>query len=664
MKMTDQELAVICKQELSTAQGASGDEVSANRKQALDYYYCRPRGDEIPGRSQVISPDVSAMVEAVLSQSLDAFSGDNPAEFEPLSADDEDQAQVESDVVNQVIMQQNSGYLMWVESIKDGLLLRNGLVKTFVDETVDVTRKTYKGLSNIEVQQLLQQAKPGLTVEVVSTDEKTDTIKVKYTQTTQTLVVESVPPENFVVQADYNRHTLDKSRFCAERHYYTRSELVQMGFDKGKVADLPVSTEGLGSNARNVGAGSNDQGAWTPDQDNIECWECYLRVDVDGDGISELCRILVAGEDNSTVLEVIEVPFVPYATGSPFINPHRWIGMSLFDKIKPSQDVKTAISRQWLDNANANNNRRMVVLEGSCNMDDLLNSKPGGRIRVTQMDAVMPIEVSDIGPSCQMMLQYQDSVRSEVGGASLELASGEAQLGSQVGSQGLDRAYSVKEQLAAMICRNFAETLIRHTYLLVHQTLRLYYQMPIMAKVGETWREVSPKQWPERTRLNVKLGLSAGERARKQASLGQVLQYQMAALDKGMGGVLTDLSGVHNAIMDWGKASGLENPEQYWIDPTSEAAQQAQQSQQKQAKEQQDKQDGMVQETLDIERGKVIADKQKAAQETAWKYFNSYLDALTEEMKVTGQATVEFELAVLNAKAATIKETEGVGDTD
>jgi len=336
------------------------------------------------------------------------------------------------------------------------------------------------------------------------------------------------------------------------------------------------------------------------------------------------------------------------------------VGMSLFDKIKMTQDIKTAVTRQWLDNANANNNRRMVALEGAVNMDDLLNSKPGGRIRVTQLDAVRPIEISDIGPSCQMLLQYQDSVRSEMGGAALDLASAEAQMvGSQVGSQGLDRAYSVKEQLAAMMTRNFSETLIRSTYLLVHQCLREWYELPIMAKVGDKWQEISPQQWQPRTRINVKIGLSAGERQRKTMALGQVLQHQIQIMQMGQSGVLADLSGVHNALMDWCKSAELENPEQYFIDPASEAAQQAAQAASKSQQEQAAKQEAMVQETLDIERGKVVASKQKTEQDTAWKYFDTYMDAIVEEMKLTGQASRDFELAVINAKAASLTGSGG-----
>jgi hypothetical protein len=44
----------------------------------------RARGDEVPGRSQVVSGDLSSMVEANMAQMLESFSSDNIVEFDPV----------------------------------------------------------------------------------------------------------------------------------------------------------------------------------------------------------------------------------------------------------------------------------------------------------------------------------------------------------------------------------------------------------------------------------------------------------------------------------------------------------------------------------------------------------------------------------------------------
>ena len=131
-------LGQLVERELSQADG-QGDEIEANRKAALDYYLGRPRGDEVANRSGTISMDVADMINAVLAMLVPMLSTDAVVEFEPLGENDEAQAKAESDVVNTIIVEDNRGWVEIQEAIKDGLLLRNAVMKVTVAE-VDETR--------------------------------------------------------------------------------------------------------------------------------------------------------------------------------------------------------------------------------------------------------------------------------------------------------------------------------------------------------------------------------------------------------------------------------------------------------------------------------------------------------------------------------------------
>ena len=133
-RMNDDDIQKVVNAQLRSATGWDEDEITKVREQALDYYFMRPRGDEVTGRSNVISGDLSAMVDAVLSQMLSAFETDNLVDFEADSAEDEDQAQLESDTVNHFVMKANNGYMAFLEAIKDALLERNGIIKIWDDE--------------------------------------------------------------------------------------------------------------------------------------------------------------------------------------------------------------------------------------------------------------------------------------------------------------------------------------------------------------------------------------------------------------------------------------------------------------------------------------------------------------------------------------------------
>ena len=92
---TDEELAGLLKEEISRSEGYDTDELAGSRTSALQYFYGKPRGDEMKGRSQVQSLDVADMIHAILAQMMPAFSSDCVVQFDPTSnkSPDEDPLQ-------------------------------------------------------------------------------------------------------------------------------------------------------------------------------------------------------------------------------------------------------------------------------------------------------------------------------------------------------------------------------------------------------------------------------------------------------------------------------------------------------------------------------------------------------------------------------------------
>lgn len=166
MPMTQDELLQKVKQQLRLCAGFDGDTIAHAREKALDYYFQRPRGDEVPGRSQVVSGDLSAAVEATLAQTLDAFSSERIAEFDPLGPEDEDQAQLESDAVQYFVMSKANGFLQLAQAIKDSLLLRNGVVKEWVDERQQTHTRTLRNVTP-DAFVALTAARPGVEATVL-----------------------------------------------------------------------------------------------------------------------------------------------------------------------------------------------------------------------------------------------------------------------------------------------------------------------------------------------------------------------------------------------------------------------------------------------------------------------------------------------------------------
>ena len=91
--MTETELLALIATEEQQAIGYQYGQLSSEREQAMDYYMGRAFGNEVEGKSQVISTDVRDAVEGMLPSLLDMFTSSKEAvEFEPVGMEDEAQA--------------------------------------------------------------------------------------------------------------------------------------------------------------------------------------------------------------------------------------------------------------------------------------------------------------------------------------------------------------------------------------------------------------------------------------------------------------------------------------------------------------------------------------------------------------------------------------------
>jgi hypothetical protein len=158
----------------------------------------------------------------------------------------------------------------------------------------------------------------------------------------------------------------------------------EYGWDKEAIANLP-SFRQIGTNvvtaARFTAEQSMIDDAPTKSGDKIDLYECYVRLDQDGDGEAELLQVWYAGNAGSgLVLSSDEwEDDVPFTDIPCYPIPHQWQAESLFDRTADIQRVKTTLLRQLLDNAYAVGLPMQEVEEGSVLKPDILvNKKFGG----------------------------------------------------------------------------------------------------------------------------------------------------------------------------------------------------------------------------------------------------------------------------------------------
>ena len=520
--MQDDIIATL-QQELEQAYNAELDQIQAT---ALMYYDAVP-GVVPAGWSDLVSPDVRDAIESTMAEIMGAINPNEPlATFDPVSEDDLERSELETKACHHVIFGANRGYILLESAIRDALLQRYGVIRV---DAYDNQIKLY-----------------------------------------------AVPPENLRWSNDLMSPFLEDGRFVAEKRYYTRAELRQLGCSNVDQASASVDLSET-QQTRQPTNNASDSEAARDEDDLIECWECYLRNNSKG-GYD--CYLI----NENIKLDHRYVDFLPYATGTAILRPHRFDGMSLFDRIGPLQNTKTFLLRQLATNARLANQQRLAIRDRGVNPDDLLSDALNPIIRCTGLpgESLMPLPVQDVTTQLLSTMQWLDGIRRDDGGASIDMNSPEMAVANQ-SAHAAEREYSFRELQASAILRTLGETLIRSLYLVVHATLRQSVQY-IAIRSDSTYLAANPTQFPQRSYISVDIGATMGTKLRRQNAIAQIVQQQQVVLQGGGSGLLVQLKDLYAAQLDYAKLAGIPLPERYWTDPESpEAMQLANQQAQQQA---------------------------------------------------------------------------------
>ena len=639
--LSDDDIKSECLYQSSQASGSeyAADELVKDRTNALKAYLGKPIGNEVAGNSQVQSLDVADMIDAMLTQIMPIFK-DNLVTFEPNGEEDEEQARIEANFCNHIIMEKNNGFVLFETLLKDALLSKNATSKVRVDIKEDSEKEKYKGLTEEQLLMVLQPTRPNQEVDVVSFDEKKGDVTLNRITTTRKLEVLAVAPENFAVTSEQRSPYLDDCTYCRELSWPTKSDLIEDGYDSDVVMLLPVSTSDTKADSIERNQIDDEQNYFntSPSMQVVEIETHYIRIDRDGDGVAELLKVVTCG--NNLLMrngkgEIVEEECIPYSNGIVWLMGHRFYGQSVYDKLKEVQASKTHFLRQMEDNAMAGNHQKTRVIEDQVEMDDFLNGRHNALQRVESMDSAMDVPFHDVTPSCLLVMDYWDTVRTQRTGSALDLQSNQMAMPSNVGDQGVNTLVANLEKVTALCSKNFTETLVQSTYKIVHKYLRLYFPEQMQAKIGGQWAQTDPSQWQEREQVNVTVPPTPSERIMQQIALEKVLVQSQMEIQSGKAGVTTDESKIYQIKLDHMRMSGIENPDKYLIDPNSpeaqQAAQQNQMAQQQEAQRQEQKQDMITQaqlqlqsRTVDNQQAEVMRNYEADKEELAQKYDESF----------------------------------------
>jgi hypothetical protein len=583
-KMNDNEFQAIVRYEVQQALGYYDTEFSQDRIEAMDYYLGEPFGNEQSDRSQVVSTEVSDTIEHIMPSLMRIFTqSDEYVRFVPHGPEDVGVAEQASDYCNWIINNDNRGFEIMHNWFKDALILKLGVVKFYWDEKTNVDTEEYEGLNEQELTLLLADEE----VEVTEQDERTVgedlflpdgtvvpapvlyDIKVKRTKTDGSVVIENVPPEEFLIS---NRaKSLDDAHFVAHRSEMSVSDLVAMGYDQDEVeryagaSDLET-TEERTSRFEDLEATPSFDSA-DPSMRSVLVTECFIRSDYDGDGIAEFRRVLTIG-DGCHILENEQCDHLPFAILSPILMPHRAVGRSVAELIMDVQLIKSTLMRQLLDNIYNTNNARVVAVEGQVNLDDLLTNRPGGIVRTRTAGAVQPLQVPEVSRSVFPALAYMDSVREQRTGISKQSMGLDADALQSTTATAVAAMQAASQGKIEMIARVFAETGVRSLFRGILHLVTKYQNKAKMIRLNNNFVPIDPRQWEHMYDVQINVGLGTTQRDQQLATLFQIAAKQEGIMaTMGPNNPIVTPIQYRNTLARIAELSGFKDVDSFFQDP-------------------------------------------------------------------------------------------------
>ena len=599
--LTEPEVAAVLQAEIYASLGYIGSDITTQRQKSLEYYFGEPFGNEQEGRSQVVSTDVSDVVESILPTLLRTFAAsDDVVRCDPVSAEDEEVAKQATDYLNYVFNKDNDGFVSLYTLFKDALIQKNGIAKIYWDTSEKQEQETYEKLSDDEYTMLLDE--PGVEVKEHTEymDEFAEEQKEKLKEQTEDpmllqqiddapvanlhdvvitrteeygkVKIEAIPPEEFLIER--RAKSIEDANFVAHRTTQTRTQLIEAGFDVDIIDRLPTDTADKYNEEKitryrnldydyesNAGEGSTDE---------ITVFECYAKIDEEGDGIAKLRKITMAGIGGYVILDDVLCDSVPFVSVTPIMVPHRFFGRSVSEMTEDLQLIKSTVMRQLLDNMYLTNNNRVAVMDGQVNLDDLLTNRPGGVVRTKGApgQVMMPMQTQTINQQAFPLLEYLDTVREQRTGITRYSQGMDADSLNKTAT-GVNVILTQAQMRVELIARIFAETGVKDMFHKMFELVVKHQDKERIIKIRNKFVPFRPMEWRNRCNVTINVGLGTGSRDQQLAILNNILQTQLKALElQGTSaGPMVNLRNIYNTLSKIVENAGLKSTGLFFTDP-------------------------------------------------------------------------------------------------
>lgn len=539
-KMIDSELITLTDYMVNNSVTESGT-FNDDNENYLKYYNGDPFGNEVAGRSKVISTDTRDMVEADMPSLARVFLGaGDPVEFKPTGSNAESikEARDKQAVVSHIIKSIRNSFRTQHDWLKASEIQNISALEYGVEEVKRPKYSTYADITEEELASIVADIEADKDVESVKIverdgeddDDTIDSVTLRIVVTKNEYFMRCIPVEDMIISR--NAQNKEDAEVIGKRFTKKRGQLLAEGFDKELVDSLPTTnsedTQRDNLKARRYekqgGEEYDDMSYVQWANQEVEGVDVYALVDYDGDGIAERRHIIKCG---NVVLENEPFDHIPYAIFSSMLMPNNIIGIPRAELTEQYQNINSALWRQTLDNLYSVNMPRHAYND-NVDVDSLLDHQFGGAIYVDGQPAasLMPVTTPYIGDKSLQVIAFMEGKKQSSTGAPLANQALEAdQLHKETATRfkGMDDAQKARIELVARV---IAEVGYKDLWEGIAWFVSHYQDTELEVRVLGREMTVDPKSWKYDHYICAKVGTGSGDDEQKVQNLSALYQIQ------------------------------------------------------------------------------------------------------------------------------------------
>lgn len=563
--------------DIASAEAYQASVVEPTVKQRYEIYYAdkdyyRNRFPILSKTSDLVSTDVADTIEWALPSLMKVFTGsDEVITIAGVTEEDDTKAETMQELLVYQLQRQNKFFPILYNWMKDALITGMGIIKCYWERTEGYT--TEQTTLNNEALQALQQT--GVPIVSIEGPDIYGDFVVTYQSpyyVKNAPKIENILVSDFIYSSDAK--SLEEANFVAQKRKVTMSYLrereaqgVYANIDEIKTEDFRQSK--IESPIEQViGDKYNDLTFNQEDKARLEVviYECYTKMDINGDGILEDMIITICGD---TIIR-IEQNYMgrhPFFTISPTKDPHRiWVKRSYAELIGELQDLKVALTRQIMHNVALNNDPKMLLAEDAINIDDYIQGRKVIRMKSghSLSEVAMPMPVHPLSPQTFQFLEYIEGQKENRTGITRYNQGLDANSLNKTAT-GISAILGQSSQRLELIARMFAETGIYELFRFMVSLNQKFIDQNTVIRLTNKSLKINPEDLTGNFDLVVNAGISI---ATKESTIMATQTLLTALMQANAGGYMVSTpENIYNLFKKWIESIGFKNYGDYITDP-------------------------------------------------------------------------------------------------